>query len=89
MKTTRALGKLEDRSKEMMFVGYERGTKGYRCFNPTTHKVHLSRDVIFNEGRKWNFMERQPSEGMELHVSGVNLGFENPNMRMEEGRGNL
>ena len=51
VKTPGALGKLEDRSKEMVFVGYERGAKGYRSFNPTTHKVHLSRDVIFEEGR--------------------------------------
>ena len=57
VKTPGALGKLEDMSKEMVFVGYERGTKGYQCFNPTTHKVHLSRDVIFDEGRKWKFME--------------------------------
>ena len=57
VKTVRTLGKLEDRSKEMVFVGYERGTKGYRYFNPTTHKVHLGRDVFFDEGHKWNFME--------------------------------
>ena len=49
----------------------------------------MSRDVIFDEGRKWNFMEQQPSEGMELHVSGVNLGFDIPNIRMEEGGDNL
>ena len=57
VKTPGALGKLEDRSKEMMFVGYERGTKGYRCFNPTTHKVHLSRDVTSMKGASgtsWN-----------------------------------
>ena len=42
VKTLGALGKLEDMSKEIVFAGYERGTKGYRCFNPTTHKVHLS-----------------------------------------------
>ena len=89
LKTLGTLGKLEDRSKEMVFVGYEGGTKGYRYFNPTTHNVHLSRDVIFDEGRKWNFMERQPSEGMELCVSGVNHGFDNPNMRMKEDRDNL
>ena len=51
-KTPGELGKLEDMSKEMVFVGYERCTKGYRYFNPTTHKVHLNRDVIFEEGRK-------------------------------------
>ena len=57
VKTPEALGKLDDRSKEMVFEGYEKGTKGYQCFNPSTHNVHMSRDVIFEEGRKWNFME--------------------------------
>ena len=36
----------------MVFLGYERGTKGYQCFNPTSHKVHLSQDAIFDEGHK-------------------------------------
>ena len=40
VKTPGALRKLEDRSKQMVFVGYERGIKGYRCFNLNTHKVH-------------------------------------------------
>ena len=73
----------------MVFLGYKRVNKGYLCFNPATHKVHLSRDVIFNEGHKWNFMERQSSEGMELRDLGVNLRFENPSVRMEEGAENL
>ena len=34
-------------------------------------------------------MKIQSSEGMELRILGVNLGFENPSMRMEEGRENL
>ena len=34
-------------------------------------------------------MERQPSEGIELCVSCVNLRFDNPNMRMEEDGDNL
>ena len=49
LKTLGALAKLEDRSKEMVFVRYhtqrdmsKERTKGYLCFNPTTHKVHLS-----------------------------------------------
>ena len=52
VKNLGAIGKLADRIKEIIFVEYERGTKGYQCFNPTTHKVHLSREVIFEEGRK-------------------------------------
>ena len=55
VKAPEALGKLEDRSKEMIFVGYERGTEVYWCFNPTTHKVHLCRD-IFHKGCKWSLM---------------------------------
>ena len=49
VKTIGALGKLEDRSKKMMFVRYKRGTKRYRCFDLTTHKIYLSRDVIFEK----------------------------------------
>jgi len=39
--------KLSDRSKKMMFIGYESGSKGYRLYNPTTRKLVVSRDVIF------------------------------------------
>ena len=51
VKSLGTIGKLVDRIKEIIFLGYERGTKGYQCFNPTTHKVHLRREVIFEEGR--------------------------------------
>ena len=55
VKTPGALGKLEDRSNDMVFVGYKRGTKGYRCFNPSTHMVHLSHDFILKRWCKWKF----------------------------------
>ena len=42
VKTLGTVGKLDGRSKEMVFVGYERGTKGSQCFDPTTYKIHLS-----------------------------------------------
>ena len=92
VKTPGALGKLEDRRKDMVFLGNERGTKGYWCFDPTTHKVRLSRDIIFVEECKWNFKEEQASEGMpikEFCASSVDLRFENPSERMEEGGANI
>ena len=49
VKTTRRLSKLEDRSKCMMFMGYEAGSKAYRCLDPATLKIHISRDVKFDE----------------------------------------
>ena len=36
------LRKLEDRSKPMIFIGYELGSKAYRCFDPVNSKVVIS-----------------------------------------------
>ena len=49
------LRKQEDRSKPMIFVGYELGSKAYRCFDPVNSKVVISRDVVFEEDEKWNW----------------------------------
>ena len=51
------LNTLEDRSAMMVFVGYERGTKAYRCLNPLNFKVIISRDVIFEESNSWDFSQ--------------------------------
>ena len=48
--TTPGLKKLDDRSRRTIFVGYEPGSKAYRLFDPTTRRVHISRDVMFDEG---------------------------------------
>ena len=49
------LSKLEDRSKPMIFIGYELGSKAYKCFDPVNFKVVISRDVIFEEEEKWTW----------------------------------
>ncbi|RLN27572.1 hypothetical protein C2845_PM05G34840 [Panicum miliaceum] len=51
------LRKLDDRSTPMVLIGYEPGTKAYRLYNPATDRVHVSRDVVFEEGRAWNWEE--------------------------------
>jgi hypothetical protein len=43
------LKKLDDRSRPMIFVRYEPGSAAYRCYDPKTRSVHVSRDVIFDE----------------------------------------
>ena len=48
--TKRHLNKVQDRSQPMLFIGYELGTKAYKCFDPINFKVIISRDVIFEEG---------------------------------------
>ena len=47
VKTTKRVNKLDDRSNVMVFIGYELGTKAYRCLDPLSFKVTISRDVIF------------------------------------------
>ena len=56
MKETKGhLSNLEDRSKPMIFIGYELGSKAYCCFDPVNSKVIISRDGIFEEDEKWTW----------------------------------
>ena len=53
--TGKYLAKLDDRSTPMVFVGYEPGSKAYRLYNPSTRRVVISRDVVFEEERAWDW----------------------------------
>ena len=53
--TKPGLGKLEDRSTRMVFLGYEDGSKAYRLYDPTGGKVVVSRDVVFDEAACWGW----------------------------------
>jgi hypothetical protein len=52
--TSPNLKKLNDRSRSMIFIGYEPGSKAYRAYNPVSKKVHVSRDIVFDEQASWN-----------------------------------
>ncbi len=41
--------KLDPKAKKCIFIGYSLEQKGYRCFNPSTRKLQVSRDVMFDE----------------------------------------
>ncbi|CAL9245665.1 unnamed protein product, partial [Arabidopsis halleri] len=41
--------KLEAKSMKCMFIGYSTSQKGYKCFDPTNNRLHISRDVKFME----------------------------------------
>ena len=41
--------KLESRARKVIFVGFKRGVKGYKLWDPVDKKIVLSRDVTFDE----------------------------------------
>jgi len=57
--------KLSDRSVPGVFFGYEPGTKGYRVYDPVNNKLMVTRDVIFDEKRGWNWVESSSSQASD------------------------
>ena len=47
--------KLAPKSITSVFVGYSNTQKGYKCYYPTARKIIISRDVTFNELKKFYF----------------------------------
>jgi len=45
--------KLDLKAEKCIFIGYSSKQKGYRCFNPSTRKLQVSRDVVFDEMVNW------------------------------------
>ena len=80
----KSLRKLDDRSIPMIFIGYEKGVKGYRTFNPVSHTIHITKDAVFEEEKSWNWEEfNQDSLGGMLtseYSSYVNLDSNNSEM---------
>jgi hypothetical protein len=47
--------KLDDRSIPMVLFGYEPGSAAYRVFHPPSGRVHVSRDIVFDEDAAWDW----------------------------------
>jgi hypothetical protein len=42
-------GKMGSKSIRCICIGYDEALKSYRCYNPETWKIIISRDVVFKE----------------------------------------
>lgn len=47
--------KLEDKSVCCVLLGFSDESKGYRMFDPVSKKIIISRDVVFEEDREWDW----------------------------------
>ena len=65
--------KLEPIAKKCVFIGYASNKKGYKCFNPTTRKFHITMDVNFVETipffSKTSLQGKRANENQFWHVS--------------------
>lgn len=50
--------KLDDRSRRVVNLGCERGTKGCRLYDPKTKKIWVSRDVVFRRKENMGLEQR-------------------------------
>ncbi|XP_073101430.1 uncharacterized protein [Elaeis guineensis] len=56
--------KLDRNSQKCIFLGYAKGVKGYRLWDPTIHKIIISRDVVFNEESFQSIKKKQDDEAI-------------------------
>ncbi|KAK1691745.1 hypothetical protein QYE76_008442 [Lolium multiflorum] len=71
---------LAGRSTPMIMTGYEEGSKAYRLCNPSTNKVVVTCDVVFEEDLSWIWDSTEPDEMFtvvcsELHVDDQGTRF--------------
>ena len=71
----------------MVYLGVEDGSKAHRLYDPQQNKIHVSRDVKFEENREWNwnasavisessdiiFEETSPSQSILLEDSASDI----------------
>jgi hypothetical protein len=76
VKITRpGLKKLDDRSVPAVFLGYEPGSKAYRLYDPVAKRILVSRDVVFDEGRAWDWQSAsEPVVTSEFIVESMDYG---------------
>lgn len=54
--------KLDNRSKAVVYLGKEPGTKANQLFDPASRTLHVSRDLVFEEEKTWAWEQKSTSE---------------------------
>ncbi|KAL8156085.1 hypothetical protein AgCh_001244 [Apium graveolens] len=73
--------KLDDRSVCVVNLGKEPGSKAYELYNPKEKRIHVSRDVIFEEKKAWPWKKTEICEDEQMNT------FVIDDMLMNDGEG--
>lgn len=85
----------DDKSNPCVLMGFSEESKGYRLYNPTTKKIVVSKDVVFEETKGWNWNDddlpwgESDSDGEEEAGGPVTVAVETqeePQATVREGR---
>lgn len=60
--------KLDDRSKYVVYLGREPGTKAHRLYDPEERKVLIRRDVVFVESKSWDWDSASAYTDKQLEI---------------------
>jgi transposase InsO family protein len=80
--------KLDLKAKKCIFIGYSSKQKGYRCFNPSTQKLQVNRDVVFDAMVSWYSPLKIAKDG-EARNGGVSSNLEQDKFSDEDSYKNL
>lgn len=58
--------KLDDKGEMCVFLGVSNQAKAYKLYNPSTKKIVVSRDVVFDEEKMWEWNEKEPSKSLPV-----------------------
>ncbi len=67
--------KLDPKAEKCIFIGNFLEQKGYKCFNPSTRKLEVNRDVVFDEMVSW-YSPLKIAEDGEAKNGGVSSNLE-------------
>jgi hypothetical protein len=69
--------KLDDKSIKCVLLGLSEESKAYKLYNPIDRKIIVSRDVIFEESKGWNWNENNTDKEVTEHVSDSEVELQN------------
>uniref|UniRef100_A0A2N9J0X3 CCHC-type domain-containing protein n=1 Tax=Fagus sylvatica TaxID=28930 RepID=A0A2N9J0X3_FAGSY len=71
----------EETSKKCIFLGFKKGVKGYKLWDPVAQKVVISRDVVFDEKSMTKAFKEEKSQAVE---SSNNIGRSTVQVELDE-----